>query len=294
MKLSIIIVTWNSEAQIEGNLRALLDSKKDFEFEIFVVDNNSEDKTVQVIKDHFPTVSLIENEANLGFAKANNQVIRQVDSDYVLLLNPDMIVKKDTLAKMIEWMDENQQASVAGCRLLDDQGETVKQVRKLPSLFDQAAIAMKLPHFFKNVLKKYIVEDFDYEKEQIVDSIRGAFFMINKKNIADLKMFQNRTMPELDERFFIWFEEVDFCRQVKQGGGEVWYTPTAECTDLIGKSFEKVALYQKQKYIRDSMLKYFEKWHHPGEALILRLAWALSGMLIQISKLLKTKPKAKT
>ena len=265
MRLSIITVSWNVEKKLEESLRAIFSSTglTPDEFEVIVIDNHSKDKTVEMIKRKFLRVNLIANKKNLGFAKANNQGIGQAHGQYILLLNPDMLVRSDTLRKMIDWMEKNPQASVAGCHLQNEKGETIKHVRNFPTLWDQAAIILKLPHIFPNILKKYIPEDFDYNKAAKVDSIRGGFFMVRAK----------RHIPFwLDERYFIWFEEVDFCLQIKNIGEEVWYTPVAECTDYVGQSFNQVNSLKKQKYFRDSMLKYFKKWHPSWQY------WLLQGL----------------
>ena len=294
MDLSIIIVSWNVKDKLRENLKALEKTKRDFLYEVIVVDNNSEDGTADMVEKEFPHVLLVKNNANFGFAKANNQALRQIESDFVLLLNPDMRVYKDTLLNMLNWMKNNSQASIAGCNLVNEQGETIKHVRRFPRARDQVAIILKLPHLFKNVLKKYIRKDFDYAKEVKVDSIRGGFFMINRKNISNLKKFLNCTLPLFDERYFLWFEEVDFCRQIKKAGGEVWYTPAAKCVDLVGQSFKQVPRSQAQKYFRDSQLKYFKKWHSGWQYIILKLAWPFGILITSISEKFKLKSKAKT
>lgn len=285
MNLSIITVSWNVKEKLRENLNALLGRTADgqgpeADCDIYVVDNNSEDGTAEMVKEEFPEVFLVDNNANLGFAKANNLVLRQVETKYALLLNPDMRVKKGALKDMLAWMEKNPQATVAGCHLVSETGETIKQVRRFPTVWDQLAIVLKLPHFFPNILKKYIRDDFDYTKEAKVDSIRGGFFMINLEAIGDLKMSLDRTLPQLDERYFIWFEEVDYCRQVYLAGGEVWYTPVAECLDYVGQSFKLVPRGQAQKYFQDSMLKYFKRWHGGLEYLILKVAWPVGKGLV--------------
>lgn len=294
MKLSIIIVSWNVKEKLRDNLKALLESAVDFSFAVYVVDNNSEDGSAEMVKKEFKDVYLIENSVNFGFAKANNQVIRQMDSDYVLLLNPDMLVKKDTLKKMVGWMEANRQASAAGCRLRGRDSETIKHVRRFPRLRDQAAIILKLPHFFSGILDKYIIKDFDYGRASKVDTVRGGFLMISLSRIKEHKMFLDRTLPELDERFFLWFEEVDYCRQIYRAGGEVWYTPEAECIDYVGQSFKKLPRRQAQRYFQDSMLKYFLKWHGFYAYALLRALWMLGKFLAFAGEKLGYKKTVKT
>ncbi|MDD4271976.1 MAG: glycosyltransferase family 2 protein [Patescibacteria group bacterium] len=285
MDLSIIIVSWNVREKLKDNLRALYESQN-VNFEVFVVDNNSADDSVLMVKKYYPQVKLIANQENLGFAKANNQAIKEANGKYILLLNPDMRVFDDTLSSIFSWMNAHESAWVAGCRLLDESARVVKQVRCFPTLLDQLAIILKIPHIFPSVLDKYLRNDFDYFKSAPVDSIRGGFFMIRREAIGQVGL--------LDERFFLWFEEVDYCRRVKQAGGQVWYMPTAECIDLMGQSFKQVNLAAKQKYFRDSMLKYFKKWHSPYEYWILKLAWLIGRLIVWLSERLNIKSQAKT
>lgn len=276
MSLSVIIVSWNVKEKLKKNLDALFKSEGDFGFEVFVVDNDSKDGSVKMVKNNFPEVKLIANKENLGFSKANNQAIKQAKGDFILLLNPDMQVQEDTLDKMIKWMKENKQASVTGCKLVNEKGEIVSHVRRFPRFLDQLAIVLKLPHIFPGVLNKYLIKDFDYSKESKVDSIRGSFFMIRREMIENI--------GGLDERYFIWFEEVDYCKQVYQNGGEVWYAPFATCVDHVGQSFSQVNRMTTQRYFRDSMLKYFKKWHPAWQYWILRGAWGIVFLVLKIVK----------
>ena len=289
--LSIIIVSWNVKDKLRENLNALYKSQGDLNFEVFVVDNNSADGSAKTVKEEFPQVNLMANIENLGFAKANNQAIRQASGELILLLNPDMRVRPDTLSNMLAWMRENKQASVAGCHLIDEQGDTVKQVRRFPAVRDQLAIVLKLPHLFPGVLKKYLRHDFDYSRAAKVNSIRGGFMMINLRAVSVEAIHAS---PLLDERYFLWFEEVDFCQRVKQAGGEVWYTPAAECVDYVGQSFSQLPRGESQKYFRDSMLKYFKKWQPAWQYWLLRLAWPIGISLVVIAEKLNIQNQAKT
>ena len=278
MDLSIIIISWKVKEKLRENLSALFNSKGDFSFEVFVVDNNSGDGSAEMIKENFPKVKLIANSENLGFSKANNQAIKEVSGDFILLLNPDMKVFPDTLENSLNFAKNNSQAVVSGFKLVNEKGEIIKQIRKFPKLLDQLIIILKLPHIFPFLLNSYIPKDFDYENTAKVDSVRGAFFLINKKAYQKIS---GKDKPFLDERYFIWFEEVDFCREVKSLGGEVYYSPEAKCLDYVGASFSQVKLGLTQRYFRDSMLNYFKKWEKKWDYLILKFAWKLMGFLIK-------------
>ncbi len=281
MNISVIIVSWNVREKLRENLKALFASQGDVRFEVFVVDNASADGSAEMVEKEFPQVKLIINPDNFGFSRACNQGIRESAGDFVLLLNPDMKVFPETLAAMLEFMKEQKSATVAGCHLVDQTGKTVEQVRRFPRLKDQLIVILKLPHIFKKINRKYLCSDFDYNRSQSVDSIRGSFFMINKSNFGEL--------PLLDERYFIWFEEVDFCRQVKSRGGEVWYNAAARCEDYVGASFSQVKRGRTQLYFRSSMLKYFLKWQPFHEYLILYLAWLPIFIITKILCLRKSR-----
>lgn len=286
MDLSIITVPWNVKDLVKQNFKAIYKNTQNINFEIFAIDNDSKDGTADMIRKEFPQVNLIANNYNAGFAKANNQGIRKSKGRYVLLLNPDMRVLDGTLEKMIEWMDENKKVGIAGCHLIKENNETVSHTRRYPTLFDQLAIVLKLPHIFKNILNKYLMKDFDYSKEAKVDSIRGSFFMIRREVIEKL--------DGLDERYFIWFEEVDFCKQAKNAGWNIAYTPVVECVDYVGKSFTQVKGGVTQKYFRDSMLKYFKKWHPIWQYWILKIFWILGYFISFLGNKFNFKSKAKT
>lgn len=299
MDISIVIVSWNVREKLRENIEALFASQGNFSFEVFVIDNNSHDGSAEMVEKDFGQVKLIKNKKNLGLAKAVNQVKHRLKGDFILLLNPDNIVFGDTLDKMLKWMKANPQASVAGCHLVDERGETIKHVRRFPTAWDQLAIILKLPHLFPGILDKYIIKDFDYSEAQQVDSIRGSFFMIGKEMVKKIGLW--------DEQYFIWFEEVDYCRRVKKEATRlrhdsfgtparqgVWYTPTAKCLDYVGQSFKKAPSMQKQKYFRDSMLKYFKNWQPSWQYLLLRIAWPIGIFMAWVGEEIGYSKKSKS
>ena len=278
MTLSIIIVSYKVKEKLQANLQALFASENAPDFEVFVVDNHSEDGSAEMVRENFPQVKLITNEENFGFAKANNQAIQNAQGDFILLLNPDMRVFPDTLAKTIISAQGKPAAVVSSIKLVNETGENIPHIRHFPKLFDQLMVVLKVPHFLPQVLNAYLCKNFDYEKSAAVDSVRGAFFLINR---SAWQKISGEEKPFLDERYFIWFEEVDFCRQVREKGGEIWYFPNASCLDYVGASFSQVNRKVKQNYFRDSMLKYFAKWHSGFQKNILQAAWFFVGLLIK-------------
>ncbi len=279
MDLSIIIVSWQVKDKLKANLRSLFLSQANFKYEVIVVDNNSLDGSLEMIKQEFPQVKLISNQANLGFAKACNQGIKEAKGEFILLLNPDMLVFPDTLYNSLKWAKNNPQSVVTGIKLLDKDNNVVMHVRRFPKLFDQLAIVLKIPHIFPRILNNYLQSNFDYSSSLKVDSIRGSYFLINK--LAWQKISGHK-LPLLDEQYFLWFEEVDFCQQVYKNNGSVYYTPSAKAIDYVGLSFSQVKTKRKQKYFRDSMLLYFKKWKKRYQLYILKIAWQLVFLFLKI------------
>lgn len=275
MDLSIIIVSWNCREQLRANLNSL-NKSTGLNFEIFVVDNASSDGTVAMLQAEFPQINLIANDQNFGFAKANNQALRLAQGNFILLLNPDMLLESHSLVDAVTWLKANPQASVTGFKLIKPDGTVIRQVRSFPKLIDQLLIVLKLPKLMPALLDNYIRADFDYDQASAVDSIRGSFFLMRRQVLE--------TVGYLDERFFLWFEEVDYCQRVWRAGQQVWYSPAVTVVDGVGQSFKLLKRGQAQGYFRDSMLKYFAKWRPADEKHILQVAWWLVGLALRFVK----------
>lgn len=281
MDLSIIIVSWQVKEKLKKNIESIYLSKTKYNFEIFVVDNASNDGTVSMLKENFPKVNIIANSKNIGFSSACNQAILKAKGDFILLLNPDMKLYPDTLEKAVLWHRSNNEIVVSGIKLENEKGENILQIRRFPKLLDQLAIIFKVPHFLPSILNKYLYKDFDYNKSQVVDSIRGSFFLINK--LAWQKIAKQK-LPLLDSKYFLWFEEVDFCKQVYTKKALVYYNSKAKACDLVGQSFSQVNFSKKQKYFSQSMLTYFKKWKPYWQYLIIKIAWSIVFIIIKLKK----------
>jgi N-acetylglucosaminyl-diphospho-decaprenol L-rhamnosyltransferase len=284
MDLSVIIVSWNVKEKLYQCLTHLFLSQTNFTFEVFVVDNGSHDGSAEMVQAEFSQVNLIANDGNLGFASAVNQAFAKTAGDFILLLNPDNFVFPSTLDNLVHWLKLNDRAAMAGCRLLDKEGKDLKgQIRRFPGLFNQLAIVLKWPYLFPRILDRYLCNKFDYDKAAIVDSVRGSAMAIRRSVLrAAIGDKRSQRSELLDERFFVWFEDVDLCRTFKAAQLEVWYTPAARCYDLVGQSFAQIPRLTAQKYFRDSMLKYFRKWKPFWQYLILWLAWPVGITLTWI------------
>jgi len=144
MDLSIIIVSWRVRDLLEKCLKSIFEQTRDIEFEVFVVDNNSEDGSLEMVKSKFSHVQLIANKKNLGFAKANNQAIKQARGEYILLLNPDTEILNGALEKSLNFMRKNPKIGVLGCQILNSDGSLQPSVRRFPCFLDQVGILLKI------------------------------------------------------------------------------------------------------------------------------------------------------
>ncbi len=275
----MITVTWNSAEKIREQMQSVREGCEKIAFEQIVVDNGSIDNTVEIVRSFFH-VKLIANATNTGFAAANNQGVKIAQGDFLLFLNPDMKVEPGSLDKLMEWLARHPDAGLVSCKLTDEKGNfsPVAGPRRFPTVWDQAALLLKLPHLFPSILNRYLMADFEPDREQEVDSVRGSFMLL-RREVAE------RLGWAFDPRYFIWFEDVDLCREVKRLGYKVMYTPIISCVDFVGQSFVKRATLWKQKNFTTSMLAYFQKWE-PGHKWI--WIWLLRPMAISLTWLMRS------
>ena len=220
-------------------------------FEVIVIDNASFDGSVEMVRNDFPQTRLIANQENRGFAAASNQGIREAKGEYVLLLNSDTELIENSLQKVVEKMCSDSSISVLGCKLLNPDKTLQPSVRHLPTIWSQLVILFKLHRVGLAKLYWYLMKDFDYEREAEVDQVMGAFFCIRKSLLDKIGL--------LDEGYFIWFEEVDFCRRTKKAGYKVVYWPGTAIIHHGGQSFAKQMTLKKQWWFFRSALRYFTK-----------------------------------
>ncbi len=310
--LSVIIVAWKVKDLLEKCLSSIYSKSKGINFacpvmtsksesfyeavprgeqselygEVFVIDNNSGDGSVEMIKTNFPQVKLIINQKNKGFASANNQGIKEAKGEFILLLNPDTEILDNALSKMVNFMKEREEAGITGCRLLNSDHSLQPSCRAFPSLYSQIIVLLKLHNFFPALVKKYYMLDWPHQEIKEVDQVMGACFLIRKKVINEIGL--------LDENFYIWFEEVDFCKRAKDKGWKIYYTPQIEIIHHQGQSFKQVIGLEKQKEFNRSLRYYFKKRHSFISYLIISIFNPISlflAYLIQIMLKLKIKYK---
>lgn len=256
MDLSVITVTWNAADEILAQMRSVISGCEGISCEQIIIDNGSTDGTADLIRKNFPAAAVIENGSNAGFGVANNQGAATASGDFLLFLNPDMVVSPGSLDTMIDWMRAHPIVGASGCKLVDERGafNWPAGPRRFPTIGNQIAIIFKLPHLFPPLLKHYLYQDgFDPDREQEVDSVRGSFLLVRRAIVEKLGR-------AFDPRYFIWFEDVDLCREVWRLGYKVMYVPALTAIDRRGRSFSRRSFPWKQWQFIRSMFKYFVKW----------------------------------
>lgn len=269
--ISVVIVTYKTDPEVLRNCFMSLMASRDVSLEVFVIDN-AQDKTMpRFVKEIIPDAQVIVNAENKGFAAAVNQGLKASTGRYALLLNPDASVPPSALKKMVDHLDQDKEVGIASSIIRYPDGTHQESIRRFPGLLDQLAILFKLPHVFKriSVVDKYMMRDVDPMKTQDVDSIMGAFMFIRREVIEKIGYF--------DERYFIWFEEVDYCKMAVDAGFKVRQYGDVEIIHHKGHSFNKVATIRKQKWIRTSLRKYMKKHNGVIPWLIL---WMLTPVFI--------------
>jgi len=251
IKLSIIIVSWNVKDFLIKCLESCFSKLKGIDFEVIVSDNASQDGTQDIVEKKFPNIKLIKNEKNLGFAAGNNKAIKIAKGEYVLLLNPDTEFLDDSIKYAIEKMKKNKNIGALGCNILNPDMTTQMSIRRFPTVIDILIILLKLKKIFPNILNRYLATDFDYSKESEVDQVMGAYILTKKEVFEKIGL--------LDEGYFIWFEEVDFCKRIWQNSGKVVYYPGAKIVHHGGKSFAKEGFAKKQLWFFRSALRFLFK-----------------------------------
>jgi N-acetylglucosaminyl-diphospho-decaprenol L-rhamnosyltransferase len=288
--LSIVIVSWNVRDLLRRCLDSILGTGRpktegDAEcpascilhpapsIEILVVDNGSTDGSVEMLRTDFPDVHVVVNAENRGFPAGNNQGLTLAGGRYVLLLNPDTEVVGNALATMVAFADEYPDVGLIGPQLLNLDGSVQSSRRRFPTLatafFESTWLQPCAP---RSLLERYYVLDHPDDAVLDVDWVQGAALMVRREAIDQI--------GPMDERFFMYSEELDWCRRFREAGWRVVYLPGAQVIHHAGKSSEQV-LPARHVHFQTSKVRYFRKYHGRIAAGLLRLfllgnyAWQL-------------------
>lgn len=237
MKLSVVIVNYNVKYFLHQALCAVFKSEVNFDYDVFVVDNASVDGSTDMVAMEFPQVKLIASPDNLGFSKGNNLAIRKSEAEYVLLLNPDTIIREDTLQQVVDFMDARQDAGALGVKMYDGQGVFLPESKRgFPSpkvaFFKMSGLSGLFPK--SRTFGEYHLGYLDENEIHEVDVLSGAFMLLRKNALDKVGL--------LDEDFFMYGEDIDLSYRIQKGGYKNYYYPNAPIIHFKGESTKKGSL----------------------------------------------------
>ena len=270
--ISIVIVNWNTRHILFDCLKSVYEQSVDSSLEVIVIDNASSDGSAEMVKKDFPQITLIENSENLGFAAANNQGIEISKGRYVLLLNPDTLILDNAINKTLYFADAHPESAVVGCRVLNPDRTLQPTCFMFPSILNMLLSTTYLYRLFpkSRFFGRERMTWWDRSDIREVDVVTGCFMLVRREAIEQVGL--------LDERFFVYGEETDWCYRFKKAGWKVMFTPCAEIIHLGGQSTQKKATAMVVQ-LRKSILQFMKKHYSP---LIYRAACLLTVTFLAV------------
>lgn len=273
LDLSIIVVSWNVSRLLYACLQSVAQNHDDLSVELIVVDSASSDGSPDMVKREFPWVTLINCKENVGFPKGNNMGLAQANGRFVLLLNPDTEIVGSALATMVAYLETHQDIGMVGPQLLNSDGTVQSSRRRFPTLgtafFESTWLQSWAP---QTLLSRYYVQDKAADETVDVDWVIGACLMTRRELVQQI--------GGMDEAFFMYSEELDWCRRFKLAGWRVVYLPAAKVVHHLGRSSEQAVTHRHINFNR-AKLRYFRKYHGRFATFMLRF-FLLLNYLSQI------------
>lgn len=257
MDLSVVIVNYNVQYFLEQTLLSVRKAAQQLSTEVFVVDNNSVDGSVEMVRQKFPEVTLIANKDNPGFSIANNQAIRQSKGKYVLLLNPDTVVEEDTFIKCFHFMEQHPDAGGLGVRMIDGAGVFLPESKRgFPSPWVAFSKTFGLARFFpkSKLFNAYHLGYLDEHETHAIDVLAGAFMFMRKETLDKVGL--------LDEQFFMYGEDIDLSYRIIKGGYQNYYYPDTTIIHYKGESTKKGSLNYVKAFYQAMII--FARKHFTG------------------------------
>lgn len=270
MELSIVIVNWNAKDYLRRCLDAIRETAVGIEYEVIVVDNDSEDGSADMVRSDYPWVHLIPSPDNVGYAEGNNLGIAESSGEYILLLNPDIELKERALAAMLRFAKAHEDAAAVGCRLIGPDGIVQKSCRSFPDpmgvFFEYTRLSRLFPRSKR--IGSYRMTWFDHSYDLEVDQPMASCLLISRKAWDDVGGF--------DTVFPIFFNDVDWCYRAKEKGWKVYFTAQAEALHYGGASTKQV----RPEMVREShrSLRRFYDKHYRGH-IALPIYWLISAAI---------------
>lgn len=286
-ELGVCIVTRRSRDELLACLTSFFEQTKEMDTQVVVVDNDSQDGTVDAIRLKFPAVKLILNNENLGFSRAVNQGLKLLDARYYLLLNPDTVILEDSMQTIIQFMDETPDAGICIPKILNRDGSLQYQCRRGEARpWEVFSYFLGLARLFPNDQRftGYLLNHLDNDKINEVKAVSGSCMLI-RRDVVD-------QIGYLDERYFAYQEDTDYCIQARQAGWKVFYVPTAQVVHYGGRGGSGVnpyfGVYQWHRsyylYYRKNLAKDYPFWFHPLYYLVMLVKMMFNLMVVLLSR----------
>jgi N-acetylglucosaminyl-diphospho-decaprenol L-rhamnosyltransferase len=281
--ITIVLVNYNTGHLLDRLFSAIAAAQGDLRLQLIVIDNASRDRSVEILRSKYPFVELIENTANVGFGRANNQALARMRGRYLLLLNTDAFVSSDTLVKTFRFMEENPRSGIVGVKLVGEDGSLQPSCRFFPTPWNVFVVANGLDRLFP---KTRLVDDLEWDHKGVreCDWVPGCYYMVRKEVIEQVGLF--------DPRFFLYYEEIDHCRRARQAGWNVTYCgdtcvvhvggESAKTSSAITKAGRQIASLQVE-----SELLYFRKHYGLSGLIASIILTACSALLATVKNILR-------
>jgi GT2 family glycosyltransferase len=271
LDVSVVIVSWNTRDILRNCLRSVFEQTREVSFDVCVVDNNSHDGSSEMVRAEFPEVKLIANAENRGFAAACNQGMRIAQARYVLLLNPDTVILEDAISRCLRYADHHADVGVVGCQVLDDIDRVSPTGFSFPSPWNVFLALSGLSRAFprSRLFGRPDLGWWERNTEQDVDVVTGMFMLVRREAIAQVGM--------MDESYFVYSEEADWCYRFAQAGWRRVFTPCARIMHLDGgaKSTSQVSSKMFVQMQKSSMI-----YHRKNLGLV---AWSMLKAIYIVS-----------
>jgi GT2 family glycosyltransferase len=277
--ITIALVSYNTAFLFDRLFSTIAAAQGRLKLQIVVIDNVSRDNSREILREKYPFVELIANDTNVGFGRANNQALARMRGRYLLLLNTDAFVATDTLAKTFEFMEHNPCCGVLGVKLVGEDGALQPCCRFFPTPWNVFLVAHGLEKLFP---KTQLIDDVSWDHQSVrqCDWVPGCFYLVRKMVLDQLGLF--------DPRFFLYYEEVDHCRRVREAGWDVTYYPYTEVVHVGGESAKSDArlssVGRQISHLQvESELLYFRK-HYGIVGVIAWIVLTACGALLSLFK----------
>lgn len=269
MDISIIIVNYNTSALTLQALESIFTSETNYRYEVILIDNASLDDSVESVRRQFAQVHIMQNGTNVGFATANNQGIRISSGRYILLLNSDTQLERDTIQLMVAFMGEHPTVGASGCRVLLPDGRLDAACKRgfptpMTSLFYVSGMARLFPS--SAVINRYHMGHLSSDDVNPVDAIVGAFMLVRRNAIDEVGL--------LDEGYFMYGEDIDWCFRIKQAGWQIFYYPSAHIIHHKGGSSPRKQARLVREFYRAMLLfykKHYQQRYHPFVSMLVHM-----------------------